>query len=163
MLCAGMSTRNVANNFNCNHSTIVRLRQWFLATNTGADRPRPGPRFTKGRKTYDHLLTKFATVSQKLSECFCDFRFTTCGLLCAEVRKSINFPGPRTYQINSYIRSNKILNIKYSYFIGLCRYKILNIVILLVFVDTNHTTPYESRRRQFQSEDCFLRECSAVE
>jgi hypothetical protein len=51
-----------------------------------------------------------------------------------EVRKSINLPGPHTYQINSYIRSNKILNIvillvyvdkniKYSYFIGLCRYK----------------------------------------
>ena len=123
MLRAGMSTRNVANNFNCNHSTIVRLRQWFLVTNTGADRPRPGPRFTKVRKTCDHLLTKFATVSQNLSEHFCDFRFTTCGLLCAEVRKSINFPGPRTYQINSYIRSSKILNIKYSYFIGLCRYK----------------------------------------
>jgi hypothetical protein len=32
-------------------------------------------------------------------------------------------------------------NIKYSYFIGLCRYKILNIVILLVYVDTNHATP----------------------
>ena len=34
-------------------------------------------------------------------------------------------------------------NIKYtcSYFIGLCRYKILNIVILLVFVDTNHVAP----------------------
>lgn len=42
MLRAGMSTRNVANNFNCNQSTIVRLRQRFLATNTVADRPRPG-------------------------------------------------------------------------------------------------------------------------
>jgi hypothetical protein len=31
--------------------------------------------------------------------------------------------------------------IKYSYFIGLCRYKILNIVILLIYVDTNHATP----------------------
>lgn len=28
---------------------------------------------------YDHLPTKFATVSQNLSECFYDFRFTTCG------------------------------------------------------------------------------------
>ena len=32
-------------------------------------------------------------------------------------------------------------NIKYSYFIDLWRYKILNIVILLVSVDTNHATP----------------------
>ena len=31
--------------------------------------------------------------------------------------------------------------IKYSYFIGLCGYKILNIVILLIYVDTNHATP----------------------
>ena len=30
MLRAGMSTRNVANNLNCNHSTIVLLRQRFL-------------------------------------------------------------------------------------------------------------------------------------
>jgi IS30 family transposase len=34
MLRAGMSTRNVANNFNCNRSTIVCLRQRFLATNS---------------------------------------------------------------------------------------------------------------------------------
>ena len=47
MLHAGMSTRNVANNFNCNRSTIVCLRQRFLATNTVADRLRPGaPRVT---------------------------------------------------------------------------------------------------------------------
>jgi hypothetical protein len=43
-------------------------------------------------------------------------------LLCAEVWKLINLPGPCTYQINSYIRWSKILNI----------------VILLVYVDTNH-------------------------
>ena len=28
---------------------------------------------------YDHLPTKFATVSQNLLECFYDLRFTTCG------------------------------------------------------------------------------------
>jgi len=100
--------------------------------------------------SYDHLPTKFATVSQNLSECFYDFRFTILWLwrlLCAEVQKSINLPGPRAYQINVYIRSNKILNT----------------VILLVFVDTNQATPLESWRRQFQSGDCFLSESSAVE
>ena len=29
--------------------------------------------------SYDYLPTKFVTVSQNLSECFYDFRFTTCG------------------------------------------------------------------------------------
>jgi hypothetical protein len=29
--------------------------------------------------SYDHLPTKFATVSQNLSECFYDIQFTTCG------------------------------------------------------------------------------------
>ena len=76
--------------------------------------------------SYDHLPTKFATVSQNLSE----FYFTISDLrlvvmtssLYAEIRKSINLIGQCTYQINSYMRSNKILNI----------------VILLVYIDTQY-------------------------
>ena len=124
----------------------------------------PGPRLNRtiSNLSYDHLPTMFATVSQNLSKCFYDFRFVVMtSSLCGGTK--INQFNRAAHLSDKFIRSNKILNIKYSYFIGLCRYKILNIVILLVFVDTNHTTPYESRRRQFQSEDCFLRECSAVE
>ena len=93
MLCAGMSTRNVANNFNCNHSTIVRLRQWFLATNTGADRPRPGPRFTKGRKTYDHLLTNLRPFHKTCRNVFAisDLRLVVLFVLRYESRSI--FPG----------------------------------------------------------------------
>jgi transposase len=55
MLRAGMSTRNVANNFNCNHNTIVRLRQRFLATNAVAVRPRFGAaRLTS--KHFDNII-----------------------------------------------------------------------------------------------------------
>jgi transposase len=68
MLRAGMSTRNVANNFNCNHSKIVRLRQRFLATNTVADRPRPGaPRVTTQAQDQmvrlQHLRERFRTAT----------------------------------------------------------------------------------------------------
>ena len=60
------------------------------------------PRFTKGRKSYDFrpiLLpfpTKFVTISQNLSECFYDFRFTTCGYDVFFVRRYENrsiYPG----------------------------------------------------------------------
>ena len=54
-----------------------------------------------------------------------DLRVVVMTSPCAEVWKSIKLPGSHTYPINSYIRSNKILNI----------------IILLVFVDTNHATP----------------------
>jgi len=56
--------------------------------------------------SYDHLPTKFATVSQNLSEYFftiSDYDLWLWSLLCAEVRKSINLPGPRTCQINLFI------------------------------------------------------------
>ena len=46
--------------------------------------------------SYDHLPTKFATVSQNLSECFYDFRFTTCGYDVFFVRRCENrsiYPG----------------------------------------------------------------------
>jgi len=46
--------------------------------------------------SYDHLPTKFATVSQNLSECFYDFRFTTCGYDVFCVRRYENlsiYPG----------------------------------------------------------------------
>jgi hypothetical protein len=71
--------------------------------------------------SYDHLLTKFATVSQNLSECFYDFRLVVMtSSLCG---------GTNIYQFtravhlsDKFIYSSKS-NIKYSYFIGLCRYK----------------------------------------
>jgi hypothetical protein len=61
-------TSSVANNFNCNHSTIVRLRQRFLATNTVADRSRPGaPRVTTQAQDQmirlQHLRERFRTAT----------------------------------------------------------------------------------------------------
>jgi hypothetical protein len=54
--------------------------------------------------SYDHLPTKFATVSQNYSECF----FTISDLRLVVVKSSLcggtkidQFPEPRTYQINS--------------------------------------------------------------
>ena len=68
MLRAEMSTRNVANNFNCNHSTIVRLRQRFLAMNTVADKPRSGALRMKTQAQdqlirLQHLRERFGTAT----------------------------------------------------------------------------------------------------
>jgi hypothetical protein len=93
--------------------------------------------------SYDHLPTKFATVSQNLSECFFyDFRFTTCGydvfvVRCMRIGMKIDQFTRAAHLSDKFIYSFK-QNIKYCYFIGLCRYKILNIGILLVYVDTKY-------------------------
>jgi hypothetical protein len=57
--------------------------------------------------SYDHLQTKFATVSQNLSEFYLRFPIYDLWLwrlLCAEVRKSINLHGPRTYMYRYWVR-----------------------------------------------------------
>jgi hypothetical protein len=84
----------------------------------------PGPRLNRtiSDLSYDHLPTMFATVSQNLSECFYDFRFVVMtSSLCGGTK--INQFNRAAHLSDKFIRSNKILNIKYSYFIGLCRYK----------------------------------------
>ena len=73
MLRAGLSTRNVANHFNCHHSTIVRLNQRFQATNSVSDRQRPGaPRVTTPQEDrfirLQHLRNRFRTATQTANE-----------------------------------------------------------------------------------------------
>ena len=98
--------------------------------------------------SYDHLPTKFVTVSQNLSECFF-LRFPIYNLwlwrfLCAELRKSINLPRVAHLSLNSYIiRSNKIWNI----------------VILLVYVDTNRMYKYLILNRTTVTDNNFSKLC----
>ena len=86
---------------------------------------------------YDHLPTKFATVLQILSECFFhDLRLVVMtsslcgGMKIDQFTWSVHLSDKFIYSLKQ--------NIKYSYFIGQCRYKILNIVVLLVYVDTKY-------------------------
>ena len=72
-LRAGFSTRQVANRLNCHHSTIVRLNQRFVATNSVADRPRSGPpRVTTTQKdrfiNLEHLRDRFRTATRTATE-----------------------------------------------------------------------------------------------
>jgi hypothetical protein len=53
----------------------------------------------------------------------CQNVFTISDLRLVVMTSSLCNQFTRAYHINSYIRSNQILNIKYIYFIGLCRYK----------------------------------------
>jgi hypothetical protein len=77
--------------------------------------------------SYDHLPSKFGTVSQNLSESFFlrvpiyDLWSSLCG-----VAKIDQFIQAAHLSLNSYICSNKILNI----------------FIFLVYVDTNHMYKY---------------------
>lgn len=73
MLRAGLSARQVANRFNCHHSTIVRLNQRFVATNSVADRPRSGPpRVTTPQQDrfirLEHLRDRFRTATRTATE-----------------------------------------------------------------------------------------------
>lgn len=68
MLTAGVSTRDIAAQFNCSHSTIVRLNQRVTTTGTGDDRPRTGqPRVTTQHQDQfirlTHLRDRFQTAS----------------------------------------------------------------------------------------------------
>ena len=113
---------------------------WLLNKNPGF------PLVSKNRTISSHLPTKFATDSQNQSECFYDFRFTSCGYdvpMCGGMK--IDQITRAAHISDKFIHSFK-QNIKYNYFIGLCRYKSRDTL---------------SRRRQFQSGDCFFR--SAVE
>jgi transposase len=65
MLTAGMSARDVAQHFQCNESTICRLRNRFQQTRNVADRPRSG----RPRKTtpQEH---RFLTTSSRRNRFF---------------------------------------------------------------------------------------------
>jgi hypothetical protein len=72
--------------------------------------------------SYDHLPTKFATVSQNLSECFTisDLRLEVMTSSLCEGRKIDKFT--RAAHLSDKFIYSFRQNIKYSYLISLCRY-----------------------------------------
>lgn len=89
----GMSSRNIAVQFNVNHTVIGRLIQRYHQTGTVNDRPRSGrPRLTFPRE--DRLLTRRAKRSP--------FRSTTKLCRCSYSHQC-TFTSPKTCQTSLFV------------------------------------------------------------
>ena len=94
----GMSSRNIAVQFNVNHTVIGRLIQHYHQTETVNDRPSSGrPRLTSPRE--DRLLTRRAKRSP----------FTSATKLCrCSYSHQCTFTSPKTCQMSLFVTTPPI-------------------------------------------------------
>jgi IS30 family transposase len=101
----GMSSRNIAVQFNVNHTVIGRLIQRYHQTGTVNDRPRSGrPRLTFPRE--DRLLTRRTKQSPFTSATKLREHWPPGGRVCVRSHQQTaqcTFTSPKTYQTSLFV------------------------------------------------------------